>query len=170
MALFTTDYSKNEEKKFAPVPEGDYEVTIDKAGMDATKGGTEYLGITLRIRDDLDKALPETNGKYHKRLIFVSFWKNKQTGKLNPTDIMRVMQAAGIPEGTDIESWDAFDDMLHDKPVKVHVKVDEYNGNKRNTVASWDFKKTEFPTNTNGAEDPFKESKEAVVKEEELPF
>lgn len=170
MALFTTDYTNSNNDKFAAVPEGDYECIITKAGWDVTSGGTEYFGITLKVRDDLDAALPETNGRYHRRLIFVNFWKDKKTGKLDENHIMRVLQAAGVPEGTSIESWDQLDMLLHNLPVSAHVTVDDYRGIKRNRVASWNFKPTSFPLAEQS--DPFKAQKDnsEVANEKDLPF
>jgi hypothetical protein len=173
MSLFTTDYSHNEDTNFKPLPEGDYEVIIEKAGQDATKGGTEYLSVNYRVRKDLDKAMPETNGKYHNRIIFGSFWKRKDTGKYNDTDVNRLMSAAGVPSGTQIKDWDDFSDKLVGKPVRIHVTIDssEYNGKttERNQVASWNISQTEYPLQQ---ADPFADAKgnDTELSDEDVPF
>ncbi|MFB5979709.1 DUF669 domain-containing protein [Lactobacillus delbrueckii] len=72
MAFFTV--GKVEKKNsYEPIPEGYYEMSIKSVSKDATKAGTEYLSIVLRVRDDLDQALPETNGKYHNRIVFANY-------------------------------------------------------------------------------------------------
>lgn len=173
MTLFTTDYSHNDDNKFKPVPEGDYECIIDKASPDATKNGTEYLAVNFRIRDDLDKAMPDTNGKYHKRIIFGQFWKRKDTGKYNQVDIQRLLQNAGIPEGTPIKDWDDFNKKLSSKAIRAHVTVDEdeYNGKttQRNRVASWNLEPTKFPLQ---GTDPFGENtgSKDEISDDDLPF
>lgn len=170
MALFTTDYSKNEENNYKPVPEGDYEVIIEKAEPDATPNGTEFLAVNYRIREDLDKALPETNGKYHKRLIFGQYWKRKQTGKYSQTDVNRMLAAVGVPEGTPIKDWNDFSDKLVGQPVLIHVTVDEneYQGKKteRNQVASWNIAPTKYPLQ----KDPFSNNGGAELTEDDIPF
>lgn len=176
MSLFETNYSKNEKTNYAPVPEGEYECLITKATPDVTPGGTEYLAINLKVRDDLDKALPETNGKYHKRVVFVQFWKNKETGKYNSDQLQYVLEAAGVPEGHDIKDWDEFRELLVDKPVRVFVKVEEdtYQGKTttRNRVAPWGFSKTKFPLQKKQA-DPFEGAcgvSEDELTDKDIPF
>lgn len=84
MTLFTTNYKNLENNDNKPVPEGVYEVIIEDTHPDATPGGTEYISMNLRIRKDLDKALPNTNGKQHNRVVFMNIWKErKQTSTIH---------------------------------------------------------------------------------------
>lgn len=176
MSLFETNYSNNKQTNYTPLPEGEYECTITKAGLDATPGGTEYLAVNLKVRNDLDKALPDTNGKYHNRTVFVQFWKNKQTGKYNLDQLQYVLEAAGVPEGRSVKDWEDFSNLLVNKPVRAFVKVekDTYQGKstERNRVAPWGFSKTKFPfQSTSTATDPFASSKEDVeITDEDVPF
>ena len=75
----TTDYSKIEDQSFEALPTNSYEALIENVQERATKNGAESLQIKLRIRNDLDAALPETNGK-----------KEKNTYNGETTDVNRI--------------------------------------------------------------------------------
>ena len=183
MALFT---SVKVEKKndFEPLPAGIYEMTIDSTGPDATKGGTEYLKVALRVRKDLDQALPDTNGKYHNRLVFVSVWKRHATGQYDTNDLSAITQAAGIPAGTAFEDWNDWSRKLEGKNVRVKVGIQEdtYQGKttKRNQVWPSDFEPTQFPTQAQmqaqpqpqpQQTNPFAQAQaQAQVNDNDLPF
>lgn len=175
MALFTTNY-KDLKDRNSVVPEGIYECIIDATGPDATPGGTEYIKVNLRIRKDLDKALPDTNGKQHNRIIFVNIWKRKKTGKYDPSDLNFIMKAAGYPENTPVEDWDDWTNKLVGKPVKVKVDIDEseYQGKtiKRNQVWASSFRTTDFPLQGSKENaDPFKGTGNTTeFSDNDLPF
>lgn len=175
MALFTTSY-KDLKDRDSLVPEGVYECIIDDTRPDATPGGTEYIKINLRIRKDLDQALPDTNGKQHNRIVFVSIWKRKKTGKYDPSDLNFIMKAAGYPENTPVEDWDDWTKKLVGKPVKVKVNIDEseYQGKtvKRNQVWASSFKSTDFPLQVSKAStDPFNDTGDTTeISDKDLPF
>lgn len=178
MALFTTNYNdlKTQNDEYAPVPEGTYECFIEDTHPDATPRGTEYLKLNLRIRRDLDKALPDTNGKQHNRIVFVNVWKRKKTGKYDPSDLNYIMKAAGYPDNTPVKDWDDWTNKLVGKPVKVRVTIDksEYQGNatERNQVWCNSFRPTDYPLQKKVQEDPFKDSKESdkEIDDKDLPF
>ena len=176
MALFTTNYKNLKDNDNKPVPKGIYEVIIEDTHPDATPGGTEYISMNLRIRKDLDNALPNTNGKQHNRVVFMNIWKRKQTGKYDPSDLNFIMKAAGYPENTPVAGWDDWADKLIGSAVKVKVSIDkdEYNGKvtERNQVWANSFRPTDFPLQGNNeAQDPFKETKNSdEIVDNDLPF
>lgn len=177
MALFTTDYSNlDESNNYEALPKGNYECIITKAEPDATPSGTENISITLQVRSDLDQAMPDTNGKYHKRLIFLNIWKRKKTGKYDANEVNYIMKAIGVPQGTSIATWDDFTDILMNKPVRVSLIVDksEYNGKttERNSVFPNGWHETKFPIKgADATTDPFKDSKEATeLSDSDIPF
>lgn len=175
MTLFTTNYKNLENNDNKPVPEGVYEVIIEDTHPDATPGGTEYISMNLRIRKDLDKALPNTNGKQHNRMVFMNIWKRKKTNKYDPSDLNFIMKAAGYPENTPVADWDDWSDKLIGKAVKVKVTIDksEYKGKseERNQVWANSFRKTDYPLRNAQAEDPFKETNNSNdISDEDLPF
>lgn len=147
--MFTVDYSKNEKMDFSPLPEGNYECIIRNTKEDATPNGKEKFQLDLVVRNDLDKALPETNGKYKNRILFHDNWKRQIDGKYiyDMSHFMYILEAAGIPEGTKISSMDDLHDLLVGKPVKIFTKVEynDYQGEDENTIAPWGYDKSDYP-------------------------
>ncbi len=180
MAFMKADYSKNQENSYEPLPTGDYEMIITQAGERATPNGAESLQIRLTVRNDLDEALPNTNGKYHNRVVFWDNWRRKATSEYDLDQLQYVLDAAKIPEGTVLNSIDDFANAILHKPVLVHVKKakDTYNGEVRdvNTVAPWDVHETKFAT----VQHEFSQTDEAAgsqqndggidVTDDDLPF
>lgn len=147
--FMTTDYSKNTGNNYEPVPTGNYEMIINKVTESATKNGAESLDIDLLIRNDVDKALPDTNGKYHNRHVFMHNWKRKATNQYDLENFQYILQAVGVPEGTKIQGLDDFIKLISGAAVRVFVKKEEntYQGKtqEQNQVAPWNFEKTQFP-------------------------
>lgn len=182
MALFVTQHVEKKNNDFEPIPAGYYEMTIDSTGPDATKGGTEYIKVALRVRKDLDQALPETNGKYHNRLVFAKVWRRRETGQYDQDDLSFIIQAAGYEPGTKVEDWNDWSQKLEGKNVRVKVGVSEdtYQGKttKRNQVWPSDFEPTQFPTQAQmqaqpqpQATSPFAQPQSPVqVNDNDLPF
>lgn len=184
MAFLTTNYSNLNDNTYGPLPKGDYEMVIRSAEMKATKNGKENLNIALVVRNDLEKvpALANTNGKYANRYVFDQHWKrNTPEGYvLNTDNLLYILQAVGVPEGTPIDSVEELIAAIEMKPVKVYVDVefDTYNNQDRNTVAPWNYKKTDFPqmnhewkakVKTTGPFSDF-EGESVDIKEDDLPF
>lgn len=187
MTFLNTDYSKVERTSHDALPEGVYEMVIKKAQEQATPNGAESFQIDLVVRNDLDKALPETNGKYHNRHIFNDNWKRKATKQYDLDSFQYILEAVGVPEGTPINSIQDFSDVLKGKPVQVYVKreLDEYNTTDpnnpqyRNTVAPWNYEKTNFPqvqhqwkqSNDNNSNGGFEKKENApTINDEDVPF
>lgn len=175
----TTDYSKIENQSFEALPTNSYEALIENVQERATKNGAESLQIKLRIRNDLDTALPETNGKYHNRVVLMDNWKRKATNQYDMEGLQYILEAAQVPEGTVINSFEDFGRVLILKPVQVFIKKEKntYNGETTdvNRIAPWNFKKTQYPqvnhkwkkTPTN----PMQDSGQPIdVSDEDLPF
>lgn len=147
---FTTNYKNNERndyEKLPLLPKGQYEMIITRVKHDATKKGTEYISISMVVRNDLDQALPNTNGKAHNRYYTHFMWPNRATGDFEPGDMQYVFEAAGIPEGTVINSFDELTKQLVNKPVrlKIGVYTPKDGGETRNSTWPNNFDKTKFP-------------------------
>lgn len=176
MSFLTTDYSNTTSNSNEPLPAGDYEFIINSVQENATNSGAESVQFDLIVRNDLDSALPETNGKQHNRHLWVNEWKRRKTNQYDLNNFMYFMKAAGIPEGTEINSIEDFFQIMDKKPVRIHIKVttSEYNGRKRkeNRPAPWDWEKTKFPE----VQHQFKKtqssstSTDTTVDDNELPF
>ena len=183
MAFLTTDYKENKSNDYSALPTGNYEMIIAKAQESATPSGAETLQLDLIVRNDLDgvPALAETNKKYHNRHVFMDNWKRKATGQYDMQGFQYILDAIGVPEGTQINSVEDFLNVLSGKVAKVFVKKEknEYNGDVSdvNRVAPWNFSKSEYPQSnhqfkeTSGA-DPFTGSNNSTldVSDEDLPF
>lgn len=185
--MFKVDYSKVEESSFGVLPEGNYECVIESSQEKATKNGKEALNIRLIVRNDLKNVpeLAETNGKYANRYLFDDHWKRDIDGRYiyDMNNLMYVLKAAGIPEGTEIRSMDDLHDILRGKPVKVYTKVEinDYNNQEENTIAPWGYSKSDYPNvqhqfkNDGGkeqpAENPFQNVESgADISDDDLPF
>lgn len=149
MFNFKADYSKNETMDFSPLPEGNYECIIESTKEDATPNGKEKFQLKLVVRNDLDNALPETNGKYKNRVLFHDMWKrNLPEGYVYDMEhFMYILEAVGVPEGTEINGIEQLQSMLRGKPVKVFTKVEynDYQGENENTIAPWGYSKSDYP-------------------------
>lgn len=156
MTFLTTDYSNLQDDSFQPLPEGDYEMVIQRVSEQSTPNGAESLELKLVVRNDLDQVpgLAETNAKYHNRVIFDNNWKRKATNQYPTENFHYYLHAVDVPEGTSIATIDEFINLLEGKPVRVFVKkeVDDYNTTDadnpvyRNNVAPWNYSRTQFPT------------------------
>lgn len=179
MAFMTSSYDNLQENNFGALPKGNYEVIITTAKEQTSKNGSDSIHLALTVRNDLDQALPNTNGKYHNRLIFVDFWKDKQTGQYKFDQLQYVLNAVKIPAGTSFNTPEDFLKALLNKPTNVYVTVesDEYQGEskERNRVAPWNFHETKFPQVNHVAKatsnDPFaNNSKPVDITDADLPF
>lgn len=169
--MFKVDYSKVEESSYGALPEGNYECVIESSQEKVTKNGKEALNIRLIVRNDLTKVveLAETNGKYANRYLFDDHWKRDIDGRYiyHMGNLMYVLKAAGIPEGTEINSMDDLHEILKGKPVKVYTKVEinDYNNEEENTIAPWGYTKSDYPN----VQHQFKNQKEST-KDDNNPF
>jgi len=155
MSFLTANYENNQDNNYGALPTGEYEMVINKAYEDATPSGAENFQIDLIVRNDLKNvpALAETNGKYANRHVFNANWKRKATNQYDLESFQYILEAVGVPEGTQISSIDDFADLLTGKPVRVYVKkeIDDYNTTDsdnpkyRNQVAPWNYNQTKFP-------------------------
>lgn len=186
MSFINADYSKNQENSFEPLPEGNYEVLIQQAQERTTQNGAESLQLRLVVRNDLDAALPDTNGKYHNRVIFMDNWKRKKTNQYDMDGLQYILEAAKIPEGTQLNSVDDFCNALKMKPVNVYTKIQKSDGyDPRNTIAPWGVSETDYPQvahkfkngdqdqvfNRGDVSDPFKNNGQPIdISNEDLPF
>lgn len=152
MSVFEIDYSQAQE--FAKVTDGTYEVLIDKAVQNASQGGTDYLDIRFKIREDF-------NQQFKNNCIFHKIWINKETKKYPVGQVMNLAKQSGIPDGTKFNSLDDYLNMLVGKALKVTVKneTSEYNGKTYENLNVKRIEKSELP----GMQAP-------EINEPDLPF
>lgn len=186
MTFLTTDYKNNESNNnYGALPTGNYEMVIKDVTEKATPNGKEAMTVTLVVRNDLTRVpkLAETNGKYANRYVFNDNWKRNtpQGYAYDVNNLMYILEAAGVPEGTTFASFEDLASALRGRPVLVYVKEeeDDYNGGTRNNVAPWGYSRTEFPEiqhvwkSKDGeaqGNDPFPKNEAPVVQDSDLPF
>ena len=153
--MFTIDYSKAQE--FATITDGTYEVVIKSAKPDASKGGTDFMDIQFKIRDDFEQ-------KFKNNIIFYKIWTTKATGAYQDKDLANIAIATELPR--DLEFKDEFDFCNHitGKHLKVTVKneTSEHNGN---TYENLNVKKLEKSSIMAPAQ-----SAPIDLSEDDLPF
>ena len=125
-------------------PEGDYECLIAKVEERVTKNDKENLNISMVIRNDVEQ-------NYKNGYIFDTLWKKKeptnadlQVKGYSYGQIMALGKAAGLPDGKEYDSLEQFCSELVNKPLRVTIKHEEYNGKTQERV-SW-RNPTKYPT------------------------
>lgn len=160
MGFMTVDHSKAQQGRYLP-PEGIYECLIKEVKFDTTKGGTEYLHISLEVRDDVQQ---EGQGES----IDWPVWRKKEPTRNDPAGfpagtIQHISRVVKFDNGVNFETIDDWMKALTKKPIRVEIKHDEYQGNVRAKVAY--VYETEAPEISLSAQGFV-----AVATDEELPF
>lgn len=120
MSLFSVNYEAAEQ--FSSVENGTYEVVVATTEQSASKTGTDFLDIRLKIRDDFQQ-------KFRNNLIFDKVWINKQTLQYPEWALQRYAKAVKIPEGVEINTIEQFLDIIKGKTLKVTVKNEQSESN-----------------------------------------
>lgn len=106
-----------EKPKYENLPEGGYEVYVDRA-QDVTEfDGVEKTSIMFRVRDDVE-------GDFPRRTVFT----NISTAPNLAWKLSNIALAAGVPAGTDFANMTEFLDAIMGKSMKIIVAHREYNG------------------------------------------
>ena len=138
MSLFSVNYEAAEQ--FSSVENGTYEVVVATAEQSASKSGTDFLDIRLKIRDDFQQ-------KFRNNLIFDKVWINKQTLQYPEWALQRYAKAVKIPEGVEINTIEQFLDIIKGKTLQVTVKNEqsEYNGKTYDNLNISKMEQSELP-------------------------
>jgi hypothetical protein len=95
------------------LPEGSYEAFVEDYTMDNDEKGS----LTLVVRDDVEQD-------YAKRKM----WVNLNASPTIAWKLSTIARAAGIPAGTDYNTFEDYMKALTGKSMKVIVAHREYNG------------------------------------------
>ena len=138
MSLFSVNYEAAEQ--FSSVENGTYEVVVATAEQSASKSGTDFLDIRLKIRDDFQQ-------KFRNNLVFDKVWINKQTLQYPEWALQRYAKAVKIPEGVEINTIEQFLDIIKGKTLKVTVENEqsEYNGKTYDNLNIKKMEQSELP-------------------------
>ena len=125
------------------IPEGQYEVVIKSAFLDATRGGTEFINVQFVVRNDVEQ-------KYKNKYIFYQVWKKKEPSEqdkicegFSSKQLFKLCQAVNIPAEKEFANLDAMLEELIGKPLLIGVKHGFYNDKKQENVSFMSV--TEFP-------------------------
>lgn len=122
MGIFSVNYEAAEQ--FAAIEDGTYEVYVAQAEQSATQNGTDFLDIRLKIRDDFQQ-------KFRNNLIFDKIYVNKSTLEYPIWVLQMYCKAAKVPENTDIQTIEQFLDLIKGKSMKVTVKNETSEWNRK---------------------------------------
>jgi hypothetical protein len=109
---------------YDPLPDGDYEVSVQKCELKDTKDGTgNYFNLQLQV----------TEGKFAKRVLFAMITRKNKSDKaeqIGHGQLRTLMESGGITTLSDT-------DQLIGVGVSVRVGSKEYNGTVSNEVKGW---------------------------------
>ena len=136
----------------AAIPDGEYEVFINRAHEDVTPNGAEYISVDLIIRNDVSQ--PNRNNH-----IFHKIWKTKATGQYNPKSFNMIGKAAELPNK---KSYNTMEELFADfegRPVRVRVKNEKSQGSDGTiydnlNIKMWEKTKIDGPVRHIGKEKP----------------
>ena len=131
MGFITVDHNKAQQGRYM-APEGIYECLIHEAKFDKTAKGTEYIHITLGIRDDVPQEGQGEN-------IDWPVWKKKEPSRQDPNGfpagtIQHISRVVKLANGADYATIDDWFKAITRKPIRVEVKHEEYLGTTRARV------------------------------------
>lgn len=110
----TTDAPK---KEYDLLPEGGYEVYVDRFTLADPVGDIEKASIMFRVRDDVE-------GEHPNRTVFTNITTADNMG----WKLSNIARAAGIKAGTDFKDLTDYGNAIAGKALKVMVGHREYNG------------------------------------------
>lgn len=109
---------------FEPIKEGEYIAQIIKSEKKQTRAGSDALHLTWQIID----------GEYKNRQLWEQLYlydpsRPKQLS-FNRNKLFHILAACGKEQISDTGE-------LHNRPVRITVKIDEYNGRVRNIITRY---------------------------------
>lgn len=109
---------------FDAVPAGEYDVCIVESKFKDTKAGTgKFLELTMQVLSG-----PYQNRKLWDRLNLVN--PNEQAVTIAKGTLSAICRAVGVMTPNDSSE-------LHNKPLRIKVKVETHDGNESNRITSY---------------------------------
>lgn len=154
--MFKTNYQR------PLLEDGTYEVQIMEAEFGKADTGSEYIELTIKVREDV-----EQEGGGH--TLYERMWKNNSTGEYNQKRLNNLCKSAGIPEGTEFADEQDFCQYITGKIVKINLvkKFDDYRNEDINSIVF--YQSTDAPLKTADAPKP-KATAKPEPKKELPPF
>lgn len=123
------------EGSFEPLPEGDYALTIEKAELKTSMAGAQQISLTYAVQGTKRKVFDNLTFKdpagYQPKT-----GKNGQPiypSKIGQSRIKAILEIANIPP-SEFKFSEIF--RLNGVTLTGHLKIDEYNGKRKNKVSS----------------------------------
>lgn len=104
-------------KEYTLLPEGGYEVYVEKIDLPEKVGDIEKTSIMFRVRDDVES-------EHANRTVFT----NISTASNMGWKLSTIARAAGIKAGTDFANLADYAMAIKGKALKIMVGHREYNG------------------------------------------
>ena len=130
---FKNDFSQAQQNSSLK-PAGDYEVIVVKAEERTTQNGKTGLNLSMVIRNDVEQG-------YKNGYIFHTLWKRReptaadmQVNGYGFGQIMALGKAAQLPDGKDYADLGEFLADVMNKPLRVRLKHETYNGTEHEAV------------------------------------
>lgn len=120
-----------EVKEYSLIPEGDYEVRIEKAERKTLSTGKEKLTITYVVRQDVEQ---ECKNRY----VFEDIWQEKDNPQFfNRKRLNQLLGTQDIKEGTTFADINEVLDFLWNQSLIVHIgqSYDDYRQKDVNYVS-----------------------------------
>ena len=115
--IMETDAKEAPRKEYKLLPEGGYEVYVDRVDLPEKVGEIEKTSIMFRVRDDVE-------GEHANRTVFT----NISTANNMGWKLSTIARAAGIKAGTDFANLADYAMAIKGKALKIMVGHREYNG------------------------------------------
>lgn len=127
--------STPEQTSFEMVPEGEYEVFVERAEERPTNNGTLSLSIRLKIRDDIPQPCQN-------RLLFLNIYKKKQPNNddlqvdsYNYMHLYHLLDVTGVfDSGKEFDSMADICRILVGRELRVTVHYEIWNGTTREKI------------------------------------
>lgn len=160
------------------IPDGEYEVFINKVTENVTQGGSEYCEVDLIIRNDVSQPCRNNH-------IFHKIWRAKATGEYSPKSFNIIGKAVQLPNGKSYLSMEELFADFAGRPARVRIKneTSEYNGKtyENVNVKAWEptkidgpvrhvLKEKTAPPQQQASNDGFFGQQQITIRDEDLPF
>lgn len=126
---FGVDYSK---APSGSVDIGWYEAIIKTAEEGATQNGAPYINVVLTVRNDVDQPCQDGTIYYPMYLKSNPSDDDLACNGYSAKQIQGLSRAAELPNGKQYSSIQGWCDELVNRPVRIEVYPDEYEGKVRN--------------------------------------
>lgn len=152
-----------EENSYGLLPEGEYEVVIERIEEQVSKNGKKNISIMFRVRDDIQQEGVN-------RVLFESIWKEKDTDFYNRKRLNQLIGTQHFQDGTVFKDINDVLNNLKGVYLIAVVKV-VYNDYKQEDENGISYYKTSNHLPKALSSEPVKKNTQGIeIADEDLPF